>query len=448
MDWKTIALALCTLFFWSSAFAVIRAGLAWWGPGELALARFLVASFTLAALLALRRGRRARQGEQAGSAGRAVPAQGVDPACAGIARDMAAGGARRRAPGAAGGPRLARAAEPGEAAEGGAARTSPDPRPAAAHPRRVPPADSFARAGTSPRRGTATGWWLEAGRFLLLGATGIFVYHTGLNWGETRVSAGTASLLVATAPALTAILSRLTGDERLSARGWQGIVLSFVGVAIISWAAAAHASPAATAGRGPDPSPSAAPAAASLGQPGAPQDGGPGRGQGSTGPVPLPAWAGPAAVGLAALGTSAFFVLQRPMGSRYDSLTLTAGYTWAGTLLLAVAFGAGFVRNLQAVGFREAAWLPVLYLGVFPSALAYWCWSAALARAPAARVASLLNLNPLLAIVLAWLLLGERPAPAEMLGGAVALAGVLLVQAAPRSRARLRSGLRHRAPAR
>ncbi|WP_243149774.1 DMT family transporter [Thermaerobacter sp. PB12/4term] len=364
MDWRTLALAGCTLLFWSSAFAVIRAGLRYWGPGELALARFVVASLILALGLGLRRLAR----------GQEPPVPATAPATTAVATGPgAAGTGRRRAH------RLAHAA-------GGE-------RPA------LPAAP-----------GAGTGWWRDAGRFVLLGATGIFLYHTGLNWGETRVSAATASLLVATAPALTALMSRFWLGERLAPRGWLGLVLSFAGVALISWAAA---QPAAAP---------AEPAAAVTATGG--------------GSVPsLPAWAGPAAVGVAALGTSAFFVLQRPLSGRYDALTLTSFYTWAGTLLLGAAFGPGLARQVAAGDLAPAAWLAAVYLGVFPSALAYWCWSAALARAPAARVASLLNLNPLLAVATAWVMLGERPTWAEWLGGAVAVAGVLLVQGRPRPRA-------------
>ncbi|WP_156821660.1 DMT family transporter [Thermaerobacter subterraneus] len=370
MDWRTLALAGCTLLFWSSAFAVIRAGLRYWGPGELALARFIVASLALALGLGLRR--LARRQEQ--------PAPATGPATTGAATGPgAAGTGRRRAH------RLAQAA--------GGERPALPAAPAAS--------------------GVESGWWRDAGRFVLLGATGIFLYHTGLNWGETRVSAATASLLVATAPALTALMSRFWLGERLAPRGWLGLALSFAGVALISWAAAQPAAP----------EPAAAVTAAGGGA------------------VPsLPAWAGPAAVGVAALGTSAFFVLQRPLSGRYDALTLTAFYTWAGTLLLGAAFGPGLARQVAAGQLAPGAWLAAVYLGVFPSALAYWCWSAALARAPAARVASLLNLNPLLAVATAWVMLGERPTWAEWLGGAVAVAGVLLVQGRARPRAAAAQG--------
>ncbi|ADU50249.1 protein of unknown function DUF6 transmembrane [Thermaerobacter marianensis DSM 12885] len=388
MDGRTLALAGLTLVFWSSAFTVIRAGLAYWSPGQLALVRFLVASVALAVGIGLQHAAR-RRGQRAG-------------ACRG--RGLRPDRVRWAAPG-----------KPAAAANG-----RPGPHGPHDARRRLPLRD--------------------AGRFLVLGATGIFLYHTGLNWGETRVPAGTASLLVATAPALTALLSRLWLGERLAPRAWLGLALSFTGVAIISWAASTG--PVSPAGMAGAVKPLSASGPAGLAAQTVPGDGAGGGPMGSLqagisaaagfGSPGAPAgWAGPAAVGGAALATSAFFVLQRPLASRYGSLELTAFYTWAGTLLLALAFGPGLVADLQAGRIPPAAWIPALYLGLFPSALAYWAWSAALARDSAARVASLLNLNPLLAVATAWIALGERPSWVELAGGAVALAGVLLVQGRP-----------------
>src|SRR5205085_11785746 len=68
----------------------------------------------------------------------------------------------------------------------------------------------------------------------LSGIIGITFYNIGLNYGETRVSAGAASLLIASVPIWTALLARFTLKERLSQLGWFGVFMSFAGVALIS----------------------------------------------------------------------------------------------------------------------------------------------------------------------------------------------------------------------
>src|SRR5690606_9318479 len=69
--------------------------------------------------------------------------------------------------------------------------------------------------------------------FLLLGAIGFLVYHLALNYGEQGVSAGAASLIIATAPAITAILAALLAGDRLPVAGWLGSAVSFLGVVVI-----------------------------------------------------------------------------------------------------------------------------------------------------------------------------------------------------------------------
>ena len=69
--------------------------------------------------------------------------------------------------------------------------------------------------------------------FFLLGIVGYTVYHLALNFGQTQVSAGAASLIIATAPAITALLAVLMVGERLPVLGWVGSGVAFVGVALI-----------------------------------------------------------------------------------------------------------------------------------------------------------------------------------------------------------------------
>ena len=68
----------------------------------------------------------------------------------------------------------------------------------------------------------------------IAGLVGIATYNPALNWGETRVSAGAASLLIASTPIWTAMLAVIGLREHLTTVAWGGILVSFVGVGLIA----------------------------------------------------------------------------------------------------------------------------------------------------------------------------------------------------------------------
>jgi drug/metabolite transporter (DMT)-like permease len=223
-----------------------------------------------------------------------------------------------------------------------------------------------------PRRGDLAG-------LLLMGFLGISVYTVAVNYGEQTVTAGAASMIVATTPIFLALLAYFFLGERLRWQGWLGLAIGFGGVALIGF------------GTG----------------------GGVGFDLGAV-------W-----ILLGMLSASVCSVIQKRYMARYSAMDLTAYSIWGGAALLLV-FAPGLMTAVRAS--PPDATLAVIYLGVGPGALAYAGWIHALNEAPATIVGNSLFLVPPIAIVAAYLWLGEIPSGLSLAGGAVTLSGVVLVR--------------------
>ncbi len=128
---------------------------------------------------------------------------------------------------------------------------------------------------------------------------------------------------------------------------------------------------------------------------------------------------------LAATVAAVYSILSKQLLRRHAALEFTCYSIWAGTLPLLV-FLPGLLRRLPVAA--PQATFAVIYLGIFPAAIAYVLWNYALARMPASLLSSFLYLSPVLASLIAWVWLGEVPALLTLVGGAIAILGVILVQ--------------------
>jgi drug/metabolite transporter (DMT)-like permease len=127
-----------------------------------------------------------------------------------------------------------------------------------------------------------------------------------------------------------------------------------------------------------------------------------------------------------ALCGAAYGVLAQRAFARYNALTVTTYAMALGTLLLLpAALLEGLVGVLPRLDPQTVALL--VFLGVFGGALGFFLWTFALTRLTPTQVAVYINLNPLVAMVLAAALLAEDLTIGFIVGFGMVLLGVLLV---------------------
>ena len=127
---------------------------------------------------------------------------------------------------------------------------------------------------------------------------------------------------------------------------------------------------------------------------------------------------------LAALFQTAYFILQKPLFRKYSVFEVVAYSVWTGTLGLMMFLPGlvGSIRESSSTGI-----ISVLFLALLPGAVSFLTWSKLLSLMPASRASSFLYLVPVTATFIAWLWLGEVPRLFSLLGGALALGGVVVV---------------------
>ncbi len=225
-------------------------------------------------------------------------------------------------------------------------------------------------------------------RLFALGVLGVPLNQGCFLLGLAHTSAAHAALLYALTPALVLLIGAVRGTERLSPARVGGVVAAFAGVALVL----------AGAGAGPvdDPAHRATLAGDLIVL------------------AAVAAWAG-------------YTALSKPIVERLGSARATFATLSLGALAY-LPVGLWSARAFDPAAVQPIGWIGVGWLVLFSSTLSYVAWYYAIRRLDPSRVAIFVNLQPIGTALISWAVLGAPLPGSFLLGGALVLSGVLLVQ--------------------
>jgi len=214
--------------------------------------------------------------------------------------------------------------------------------------------------------------------FAASGLTGVFLYSYFFNTGAVSVSAGVSSFIIASSPVFTLLLTRIFLKEIVKPLGWAGVLLSLIGLAIVTL----------------------------------------------TGSSEFTWSTGIFLVTLASISSGTYTAIMRAATKNYTALEATT-YTIIFGTLGALIFLPTAISEIPHSNITVN--LIVAYMGIFPAAIAYLAWSYALAKAKqTAHVTVFSYLIPLISTLLAYVWLRETLSVFTFIGGIVIIAGMVL----------------------
>ncbi|MET8335688.1 DMT family transporter [Streptosporangium canum] len=212
------------------------------------------------------------------------------------------------------------------------------------------------------------------------------LYMVVLNWGEQEVDAGTAAMVVNVGPMLIALLGGWLLKEGFPPRLLAGMAVSFAGAVVVGISMS---------------------------------DGG------------RASIVGVLLCLLAAVTYAGGVVCQKPALKHASAVQVTTFGCFVGTAAC-LPFAGPLVTEIAAAPLP--ATLNVVYLGVFPTALAFTTWAYALARTTAGKMGATTYVVPALVVLMAWAVLGEVPGWLTLAGGLLCLAGVAVSRGGGKAR--------------
>src|SRR6266480_3404387 len=224
----------------------------------------------------------------------------------------------------------------------------------------------------------------DVARLLLLGVIGNGIYQLLFVHGVARTRAGNASLIVGAAPAFIALIARARGLERVKRVTLVGIALSVIGVGLVI-VGSAHSSAGETT------------------------------------------LLGSVLVFLGVLCWSTYTILLQPYTRRIDVIQLSAITLVGGAIPLLIASMRALIAT-EWTNVPLGGWLAIFYSSVISMGVAYFFWYRGLRVLGPTRTAVYSNLQPIVALLVAWAFLGEIPTIFQGVGAVTIIAGVFLTR--------------------
>ncbi len=220
-------------------------------------------------------------------------------------------------------------------------------------------------------------------RLFVGGALGVAAYQLTLNEGALRTTAGVTSLIIASCPALTLLIARMTGLERLTPTRLGGIALAFAGIAVVAiWA--------------------------------------PGQS------LEFDHLAGPLWVLAASLSWAVYTIVMKPALATGDSLGITAASTLAGAACTLPFVRSSTVDTIVDLTLHQL--LILLWLALAVTVIGYLAWNEGVRGLDPSRASVYLYPITPLSLLAAVVLLDEPWSPALGVSCVLVLGGVALAQ--------------------
>lgn len=224
--------------------------------------------------------------------------------------------------------------------------------------------------------------------------TGIFMFNVFLLLGLKLTTATASGVITSATPAIIALLCIFLG-ERLSGRIWAGVLLSMAGVLAVNlFGAAADNSPASNP------------------------------------------FLGALLVLVAVTGEALYTIFGKMVSGRLPAATIATWVSFYGMLMFLLP-GLWQLRGFHPESVPASAWWSVAYSATFVTVVAFVLWFRGLQRVPASTAAPFTGMIPIVAVLLAAILLHEPVGWPHVVGIACVIGGILLITQGSARRARL-----------